>query len=85
MFSDCVNLIHKHCFIGNIAVKISIRKAFNTLSWHFLLKVLESLRFNAKFRSWIHASFIRLTFQFYLMVVQNVILSVHVVLGKMIL
>ncbi|KAK3221896.1 hypothetical protein Dsin_008921 [Dipteronia sinensis] len=29
--SDCVNVLHKKCYGGNVAMKIDIRKAFDTL------------------------------------------------------
>ena len=38
--SDCVNVLHKKCYEGNLAMKIDIRKAFDTLDWSFLCRVL---------------------------------------------
>ena len=29
--SDCVNVLHKKCYEGSVAMKIDIRKAFDTL------------------------------------------------------
>lgn len=37
--SEAVNLLAKRSFGGNIALKIDIRKAFDTLEWNFLIKV----------------------------------------------
>jgi hypothetical protein len=35
-------------------LKIDITKAFDTLDWHFLLKVLKTFGFNEKFCNWVH-------------------------------
>lgn len=40
-------------FGGNLAVKLDIMKAFDTIDWNFLLKVLEAFGFNRKFCDWI--------------------------------
>jgi hypothetical protein len=53
--SEVINLLDKKAFGGNIAFKIDIAKAFDTLDWSFLLKVLESFGFNSKFCGWIQA------------------------------
>lgn len=34
---------------GNMALKINIRKAFDTLSWHFLQEVLLRMQFSQTF------------------------------------
>jgi hypothetical protein len=39
--SEAINLLSKKKFGGNIAVKVDIRKAFDTLDWNFLLAVLH--------------------------------------------
>jgi hypothetical protein len=52
--SEAANLLHNKSFGGNLALKIDIRKAFDTLDWSFLLKVLRSFGFNDKFCNWIH-------------------------------
>jgi hypothetical protein len=38
--SEAINLLNKKAFGGNVALKIDISKAFDTLDWSFLLKVL---------------------------------------------
>ncbi|KAK3188885.1 hypothetical protein Dsin_028446 [Dipteronia sinensis] len=43
--SDCVNVMHKKCYGGNLAMKIDIRKAFDTLDWSFLRRVLQAFEF----------------------------------------
>lgn len=43
----------KKTFGGNLALKIDISKAFDTLNWNFLLKVLQSFGFNSTFCNWI--------------------------------
>lgn len=40
-------------FGGNLVLKFDIRKAFDTLDWSFLLKVLQDFGFNETFRHWI--------------------------------
>ncbi|CAJ2640752.1 unnamed protein product [Trifolium pratense] len=40
-------------FAGNLAMKIDISKAFDTLDWSFLLKVLKQFGFNTVFYNWI--------------------------------
>jgi len=51
--SGVVNVLHKKTFGGNLALKIDMAKAFDTLDWSFLLKVLNSFGFNDLFCSWI--------------------------------
>lgn len=53
--SEAVNLLDKKAFGGNIAFKIDIAKAFDTLDWSFLLRVLKAFGFNPKFCGWIQA------------------------------
>jgi len=38
----------------NVAIKIDIPKAFDTLSWSFLLQVLQQFGFHKIFIKWIH-------------------------------
>jgi hypothetical protein len=52
--SEAVNLLHNKSFGGNLALKIDITKAFDTLDWNFLLKVLKTFGFNEVFCNWIH-------------------------------
>jgi len=52
--SKAINHLHQKTFAGNLAFKVDISKAFDTLEWNFLLKVLSSFGFNNKFCSWIH-------------------------------
>jgi len=52
--SKATNLLHNKAFGGNLAMKIDITKAFDTLEWSFLLKVLKSFGFNEFFCNWIH-------------------------------
>ena len=43
--SESVNILHKKTFGGNIALKLDIRKAFDTLDWKFILDVLRAFGF----------------------------------------
>ena len=45
----------KKCFGGNLALKIDISKAFDTLNWDFLINVLQGFGFNNIFCNWILA------------------------------
>lgn len=52
--SEATNLLHNKAFGGNLALKIDITKAFDSLDWSFLLKVLKNFGFNETFCNWIH-------------------------------
>lgn len=47
--SEAINLPKKKSLGGSLAMKIDIKKAFDTMDWRFLLKVLQALGFDAKF------------------------------------
>ncbi|CAL5204293.1 unnamed protein product [Lathyrus oleraceus] len=52
--SEVVNVLdnkHKH---GNLVLKVDIMKAFDTISWDFLLSVLNKFGFCRKFCDWMH-------------------------------
>jgi hypothetical protein len=51
--SEVANLLHTKVFRGNLALKIDVTKAFDTLEWSFLIKVLRSFGFSETFCSWI--------------------------------
>lgn len=51
--SEAINTLDKTCFGGNLALKIDVSKAFDTLDWGFLLKVLRGFGFNSTFCHWI--------------------------------
>jgi hypothetical protein len=51
--SEATNLLHNKSFGGNLALKIDISKAFDTLEWPFLLNVLSKFGFNSIFCNWI--------------------------------
>ncbi|GAU27921.1 hypothetical protein TSUD_160160 [Trifolium subterraneum] len=51
--SEAANLLHNKSYGGNLALKIDITKAFDTLDWSFLLKVLNFFGFNEVFCKWI--------------------------------
>ncbi|CAJ2641500.1 unnamed protein product [Trifolium pratense] len=53
--SEAINVLHKKSFGGNLAIKVDIAKAFDTLDWSFLLKVLKTFGFSQTFCKWIHA------------------------------
>ena len=51
--SEVINMLPKKRFGGNAAVKVDIRKAFDTMDWNFLLLVLSSFGFHTVFCNWI--------------------------------
>ncbi|KAI9187392.1 hypothetical protein LWI28_027606 [Acer negundo] len=51
--SNCVNMLQKKFYGGNLAIKIDIRKAFDILDWSFLCRVLQAFRFSSVFMDWI--------------------------------
>ena len=50
---DCVNVLHKKCYGGSVAMKIDICKAFDTLEWKFLCGVQCAFGFSQIFMDWI--------------------------------
>lgn len=55
IISEAVNLLGNTSNGGNIAIKVDIAKAFNTLSWKFLLSILKAFGFDHVFCDWIHS------------------------------
>ena len=55
--SECFNCMQKKGFGGNFALKIDIRKAFDSLSWDFIYEVLNSFGFSSRFIFWISQIF----------------------------
>jgi hypothetical protein len=53
--SEAINVLHKNSVVGNLALKVDIAKAFDTLNWDFLLKVLNCFGFCQIFCNWIHS------------------------------
>jgi len=51
--SEAVNLLSKKTHGGNLALKIDIKKAFDTINWKFLIQVLHCFGFNDLFCQWI--------------------------------
>jgi len=51
--SEMINLLTKKQFCGNIAIKVDIRKVFDTLDWEFLIAVLNKFGFSNLFCDWI--------------------------------
>ncbi|MCH90331.1 RNA-directed DNA polymerase (Reverse transcriptase), partial [Trifolium medium] len=52
--SEAINMLHCKSFGGNLAIKLDIAKAFDTIDWQFLLKVLQAFGFSSTFCNWIH-------------------------------
>jgi hypothetical protein len=52
--SEAVNLLNKRAFGGSMAMKIDVRKTFDTINWEFLLQVLKSFGFSQCFCNWIN-------------------------------
>ena len=53
--SEAINVLNKKSFGGNMALKVDIEKAFDTLDWNFLLRVLKAFGFNDIFCNWIQS------------------------------
>jgi len=53
--SEAINSLDKNQFGGNIALKVDISKAFDTLEWNFLVLVLSNFDFETTFIDWILA------------------------------
>lgn len=51
--SEAMNLLDKKAFGGNLAIKIDIKKAFETMDWNFLIKALRAFGFSDKFYNWV--------------------------------
>ncbi|XP_024632876.1 uncharacterized protein [Medicago truncatula] len=51
--SEVINSLSKKQYGGNIAIKVDIRKAFDTLDWNFLVSVLKQFGFSNLFCDWI--------------------------------
>lgn len=53
--SECFNLLDNKTYGGNLALKVDIAKAFETIDWGFLLHVLDAFGFNNTFQNWVTA------------------------------
>ena len=53
--SKAINLLDKKQYGGNVALKVDIRKAFDTFDWNFLLSVLRQFGFSTVLTDWISA------------------------------
>ncbi|XP_019430034.1 PREDICTED: uncharacterized protein LOC109337509 [Lupinus angustifolius] len=51
--SEAINLLDYKTFGGNIAIKLDIKKAFDTLDWNFLMDTLKAFGFSIQFCNWI--------------------------------
>lgn len=52
--SECINVLDTRTYAGNFAIKIDIKKAFDTLEWPFLLDVLRAFGLSNTFVCWVH-------------------------------
>lgn len=52
--SEVINMLLNKVFGGNLAIRIDICKAFNTIDQNFLQKVMHSFGFDYKFYHWIY-------------------------------
>lgn len=55
--SEYVNVLNINCKGGNMALKIDICKAFDTLEWDFINEELSWFGFSVKFVSWLRSIF----------------------------
>ncbi|XP_019432044.1 PREDICTED: uncharacterized protein LOC109339110 [Lupinus angustifolius] len=51
--SEAINLLDHKTLGGNLAIKLDIKKAFDTLDWDFLLATLKAFGFSNKFTMWV--------------------------------
>lgn len=52
--SDGVNCLNCQTHGRNMAIKLDIHKAFDTVDWKFLLAILDAFGFSNTFTTWIH-------------------------------
>ena len=55
--ADCFHVVRKNKFGRNMAIKVDIRKAFDTMRWDFIVAVLHCFGFSNQFVSWILSIF----------------------------
>ncbi|XP_019433069.1 PREDICTED: uncharacterized protein LOC109339965 [Lupinus angustifolius] len=81
--SEAINLLEHKTFGGNLAIKLDITKAFDTIDWGFLLDTIKAFGFSETFIKWI-STFLQ---SFLLMSIAKirVFSAVVVVLGRVIL
>lgn len=48
-------MLDSKCHGGNVAIKVDITKAFDTLSWDFMIHVLQAFGFHQTFLQWVKA------------------------------
>ncbi|XP_019431828.1 PREDICTED: uncharacterized protein LOC109338930 [Lupinus angustifolius] len=48
-----INLLDHKTFGGNLALKLDIKKAFDTMDWRFLLDTLKAFGFSNSFTNWV--------------------------------
>ena len=53
--SEAINIINKTQFGGNMALKVDIAKAFDTLDWKFFISILRQFGFSRGLANWIPA------------------------------
>uniref|UniRef100_A0A1J3G2Y7 Reverse transcriptase domain-containing protein n=1 Tax=Noccaea caerulescens TaxID=107243 RepID=A0A1J3G2Y7_NOCCA len=52
--SELVNGYHKSSISTRCAIKFDIAKAFDTVKWSFIVKVLQAMNLPCMFINWIH-------------------------------
>lgn len=55
--SDVVNCLNQRAFGGNMALKVDIRKSFDTVSWDFIFNVRQAFGFSSLFTTWVKLLF----------------------------
>ncbi|XP_057780029.1 uncharacterized protein LOC130998633 [Salvia miltiorrhiza] len=56
--SEGINCMNRSCKGRNMACKVDIKKAFDTLSWRFILCAMEVMGFDQRFLDWISTIFV---------------------------
>ncbi|GJS41994.1 RNA-directed DNA polymerase, eukaryota [Tanacetum coccineum] len=54
-FKNHWDIIEKDCKKRMMFLKVDFEKAFDSLSWSFLLSIMEQVGFSSKWRKWIHS------------------------------
>ena len=66
LISDVIVSYEEKKNLPGVLLFIDFVKAFDSLEWNFLFKVLEVMNFGPMFRKWIHTFYFNITSRVYL-------------------